>query len=231
MPSAIPKNQHDKRNVKAYILDKYLYRQGDLKSICFADDDSSDNNLHNILVGLNPNQRFENLVEDLINSAIRTGKLNKLVTLLQEKDPRFERQLTDSSISSPATKPAFDTTGQNNKQWAKSSQPRRYSSTYQQEPTNHPQIEKLHQDIEQLEQDISSLGEIDALLEDLRRKIGDLLLNSKVKHRMMQDESAVAANRTNVFQSNQESSFLLRKQRQSFSSPSSWRESPYAKSN
>ncbi len=232
MANLAPNKKYDRRRVKEYIVKSYEFRHEAFISLLFDEGDTGDNSLHKIFKDiLQRRQPFENTIEDLIASAENLNKYNELVTILQRRNPRFEYELTNSSISSPATKPTFDTTSQNNKQWAKNSQPRGYSSTNQQEPTNYPQIEKLHQDIEQLEQDISSLGEIDALLEDVRKRIGDLLLNTKVKYRMMHDERAVAANRSNVFQRNQETSFLPRKQRVSFSSPSSWRESPYAKSN
>ena len=230
MSSSAPNKKFDRRRVKEYIVKSYEFRHEAFVSLLFNEGDAGENGLHKIFKDIyRRNQSFENCIEDLIASAENIDKFQKLILILQQSNPRFEYELTDSSISSPATKPTFDTKLSNGNQWEKRSQPRGYTSSYQPEAISHPQIDRLQQDIEQLTQDIGVLEEIDALLEGVRRRIDGLRLSKKEKQRMMQEEHTIAANKSHVFQRDQESRFSPRKQPNPFSSPSSWRENPYAK--
>lgn len=244
MPMPNNKSQYDKRIIKEYIVGNYMFRQDAFKSLCFDDDDEGDDNLHAIFVDLNQNQRFENRIIDLIETAIRVNKYNKLINLLQRKNPTFERDLYNSSFSSPPSKTNLGASSQSSKRWVKHKKPsgdpltspRQQEDKYLPEPADSPQIERLHREIENLERNIGSLSEIDTLLENVRQRISELLLDIKVKHRMIQEERATAASKSSQFRREPEVDFLASKptavRRQPFSSSSSsWPDTAYSKPN
>lgn len=244
MPMLNNKSQYDKRIIKEYIVSSYMFRQDAFKSLCYDDDDEGDNNLHAIFVDLNQKQRFENKIIDLIETAIRVNKYEKLILLLQRKNPAFERDIGNSSISSSPTIANLNPSSQSNKQWVKNKESPKgilgssiqQEEKYLDEPVDSPQIEKLRREIEHLERNIGSLSEIDNLLENVRQKISGLLLEIKVKHQMIQDERARAASKSSRFRREPEIDFLASKptavRRQPFSNPSSsWQGTAYSKPN
>jgi hypothetical protein len=253
MLKPINTTQYSKKTVRDYIVMYYGTRPGSFKSLCFEDDDPGDGNLHTIYLDLDQKQNliFRNKIEDLIETTLRINKYDKLILLLKTKNPKFDIHIIgndNSSISSPSAKTVSGTSqsNQNNKAWAKHgnlpgaqmpsvTQPDLYEDKNMQ--IDLPQIGNLHQEIVHLEKNIEALGEIDGALEILREKISELLLDIKVKRQMVENEQLQAANKSNVFHSEQKGNFQVSKptslHRQPFSSSpsSSWRGTSFSKPN
>ncbi|WP_420629900.1 hypothetical protein [Candidatus Leptofilum sp.] len=241
--------QYDRKTIKKYIVRYYGTRPDKFASLCFEDDDESDDNLRTIFDGLPQNLGFESKIERLILTTQRINKYEKLVRLLQEDNPKFDLliiKITNPTISSPSAEAVSGTSGKiRTNTWTKQSTQRRNLEQTVSRPTVYentdaevdlPQIDTFRQDLARLDKNINLLGETEKLLEAMSQLIRELLLDVKVRRQMVQNEQMRATTKSNTFHSVQKADSHVSKPalvRQPFSgsSASSWHETSFAKPN
>lgn len=243
------KHQYDKRALKDYI--KYYYLQAeDLSKILFYDD-PGDHHLGDKFRGLG-NIEFETKIIETINFAERRGKYNKLVELLKaDNKTNFDTLMRQfmkpfmKTLSSEQLSVELAFSRHNNESWGKSNKisnviksstvrPNMSERKNVNEVGKPPQIGKLPPNIERLGLHITLLGEIDNLLEGLRKKIGELK-NVNEQYQAMLNETMNAARKPNLFQGKQKANFQVSRSaitgQQLFQdSNRGWRETQYPKS-
>lgn len=251
MLRSMNESPYNRVTIKKYIVRYYGTRQDKFSSLCFEDEDKTEDNLRTILDGLSQNLGFESKVEQLILTSERINKFEKLLQLLQENNPKFEIsivEIANPTISSPAAEAVSGSGfGAVSKTWTKQatlhsnaeptiSQQTVYENTETQ--VDLPQIDSFRQDIARLEKNIGLLGEVDGLLGAISQRIRDLLLDVTVKHQMLQNEQLNATKKSNTFYREQKADSLSTRpaasRSQPFSSPpsgSSWRETSFSKQN
>ncbi|WP_420641821.1 hypothetical protein [Candidatus Leptofilum sp.] len=249
MQKQLSESQYNRITIKKYIVWYYGTRPDKFSSLCFEDEDESDDNLRTVFDGLPQNLGFESKIEQLILTSLRIKKYEKLVQLLQQNNPKFDLsiiEITNPTISSPSTKTGSGPGGKpRSNAWTKQSTQHRLVEPAVTQPTIYenadtqvdvPQIDTFRQDLARLDKNISLLGETERLLETMSQIIRDLLLDVKVRRQMVQNEQMKATTKSNTFHSEQKADSHVSKPaliRQPFSSPSgsSWQETTFAKPN
>ncbi len=247
----MPNQRYSSIAIRKYIVEKY--NSAEFRLLCHDDDEEHDH-LGTCYDNLG-DEIFEIKVLELVNFADRRNKFDKLVSLLRNKRKDLDEFITQASdpFSSKPTRANYRLNDSNSDAWAKRSnarsdfkspvtQPTTFASTKTESP---PQFERLHRDIEHLEENINSLGEIDDLLgnlddllDSMRRKIGELLIDIKVRHQRMQDEKLNLVQKPNVLREQkadpQANRSTFARQQALASQPthsSSWGETQYSKPN